>query len=157
MFKKLIAFSLVVYSIYCHSQNPNASYFYNEGIKAFNSNQFVRADSLYTLSLQFQAHVDTYFNRAMCRLKLNKQKGYNEDLAYAASMGDKEAYAMLRKDFEKADTLRVTTKIVTIDSTLVSFYHVTYSTSKTKEVLDTKFNAKNKLLNTVWYTPPHRY
>ena len=153
MFKKILAICALLFNVFCIAQNAQTSFEYQEATKAFVNKDYVLADSLYTVTLRYRPNADTYFKRAMTRQKLNRQKGYDEDLVFAAAMGDNESYTLLKKDFEKADTLRITIKIVNVDSTELGFYHVSYSTSKTKEVLDAKFNDQNKILNVTWYTP----
>jgi len=143
----------MLFSVFCIAQNPHTSSYYQEATKAFGNKEYLLADSLYTIALRYQPNADTYFKRAMTRQKLNLQKGYDEDLAFAAAMGDKEASTLFQKDFEKADTMRIIIKMVNGDSTELGFYHVSYSTTKTKEVLDTKFDSQNKILNVIWYTP----
>ncbi len=153
MLKKFLILCAAHVSLFAVAQNTTASYYYHEGVKAFHQEKYIQADSLYSLSLLYQPHPNAYFNRAMARQKLRRIKGYFEDLAFAAGMGDKESYALLSKYFEKVDTLRVKVKLVDRDSVEIGFYHVTYSNSKNVEVMEAKFNDRNQILNVIWYTP----
>lgn len=153
MLKKILILCALLFSLFTAAQTSNAYYYYREGVKAVHQQKYALADSLYTLSLSSQVHPNTYFNRALARQKLNLPKGYYEDLVYAADMGDTESYTLLRKDFERVDTLPIRIKLIHGDSTELDFYHVAYSTHKTKEVLEAKFNKQNKLLNVIWYIP----
>ncbi|MDF2447616.1 MAG: TonB family protein [Bacteroidota bacterium] len=78
---------------------------YDLGNIAFSEKQFDRADSLFTLSLKIWPHPDTYFNRAVCRRRMNDFSGYCIDLSAAANMNDKESYRLYCKECAAIDTI----------------------------------------------------
>ncbi len=58
------------------------------GNTAIAKKEYDRADSLFTLSLRILPHPDTYYNRAVCRRRMNDFSGYCVDLASAANMSN---------------------------------------------------------------------
>jgi TonB family protein len=88
------------------AQNKDLSLeYYNLGNEAFSKQDFKKADSLFSLSLDLKPHRDTYFNRAVCRQKLNNFKGYCIDLKSAANLGDDEGKKVFCKECSKQDTI----------------------------------------------------
>ncbi|PBQ32420.1 hypothetical protein CNR22_11780 [Sphingobacteriaceae bacterium] len=143
--------------ILCLAQNFNAQEdpavaFYNQGVLAFKKNEFVKADSLYTLSVRLSQHPDAYFNRAMARLKLDNKTGYFEDLMAAGILGDKESQEMFRIQTLRSDTLRFCTTIVDYhsDSTVTNFSYIIYTLQNMPQKLELKYNAQNILVNVNW-------
>lgn len=151
MFKYLAVFFSLLSSVRVSAQDLSTDY-YNRGVVAFQTLQFAKADSLYTLSLRISPSTDGYFNRAMARLKLDNKKGYFEDLLAASILGDKESTDMFKMQTVTIDTLRVATSIVSgkLDSTVVHSHYVIYRFLNMEEELELKYNSRNGLINVSW-------
>ncbi len=78
---------------------------YEAGNRAFSKNDYRAADSLFSLSLALEPHPDAYYNRAVCRRKMNDFKGYCLDLHDASELGDLEANKLYWKQCAKRDTV----------------------------------------------------
>jgi TonB family protein len=78
---------------------------YDAGNTAFAKNDYRTADSLFSLSLELEPHPDAYYNRAVCRRKMNNFKGYCQDLEGAAELNDQEAGKLYWKQCVKVDTI----------------------------------------------------
>ncbi|MDF2451497.1 MAG: TonB family protein [Bacteroidota bacterium] len=78
---------------------------YDQGNIAFSQKEYKKADSLFTLSLLILPHPDTYYNRAVCRRKLNDFAGYCTDLGASAGLNDKEARKIYWRECVKSDTI----------------------------------------------------
>jgi len=100
---------------------------YDLGNTAFAKKEYDRADSLFTMSLRILPHPDTYYNRAVCRRRMNDFSGYCVDLASAANMRDKESYRLYCKECAKIDTLF--TKSTNEIGTPKDFDFVTFTTN----------------------------
>lgn len=95
--------------------NDESKELFDSGIIAFAKLDYEKADSLFSLSLKLMPHPDTYYNRAVCRRKMNNFSGYCVDLAAAANMKDNESYRLYCKECAKIDTsfIKNTNEIVT--------------------------------------------
>ncbi len=78
---------------------------YDQGNIAFSQKEYKKADSLFTLSLLILPHPDTYYNRAVCRRKLNDFSGYCTDLGASAGLNDKDARRIYWRECAKSDTI----------------------------------------------------
>lgn len=85
--------------------NDDSKKLYDLGNEFFAKKNYEKADSLFTVSIKLIPHPDTYFNRAVCRRRMNDFSGYCTDIAAAANMGDKESYSMYCKECAKIDTV----------------------------------------------------
>lgn len=101
--------------------------YYDLGNTAFAKKEYDMADSLFTVSLKILPHPDTYYNRAVCRRRMNDFSGYCVDLASAANMRDKESYRLYCKECAKIDT--VYTKGANEIGTPKDFDFATFTTS----------------------------
>lgn len=97
--------SLFVFQDFVAQENDESKELYDLGNVAFSQKDYKKADSLFTLSLNILPHPDTYYNRAVCRNKLNNFSGYCTDLAAAASLNDKESRRIYWKVCAKTDTI----------------------------------------------------
>jgi len=104
MLRTFFLFFLILFLNKTFAQKDTAFVYYELGLKAFNDKQYKKADSLYSLSLNIKMHPDTYYNRALTRMKLNNKQGYCEDICRAATMGDRESDTIFRTDCGSADT-----------------------------------------------------
>ncbi len=100
---------------------------YDLGNAAFAKKEYDKADSLFTTSLKILPHPDTYYNRAVCRRRMNDFSGYCVDLASAANMRDKESYNLYCKECAKVDT--IFTKGTNEPATKKDFDFATFTTS----------------------------
>ena len=78
---------------------------YDAGNSSFANKDYRTADSLFTLSLELEPHPDAYYNRAVCRRRMNDLKGYCLDLEGAAELNDREAGKLYWKQCAKRDTV----------------------------------------------------
>lgn len=78
---------------------------YDSGNAFFAKQDYRAADSLFSLSLKYERHPDTYFNRAVCRRQLNDFEGYCLDLNSASELYDAEATRLYWKQCAKKDTV----------------------------------------------------
>jgi len=91
----LIVLILVGFGAHAQKQIGTLAIRYFEyGNEAKNKGRYREADSLYTESLKWGSHANTYFNRAGARRELGNDEGYCSDMAEAASMGDFEAWQL---------------------------------------------------------------
>ena len=100
-------FCTLLFVALCYQAQPKskAVKLYDAGNSAFAKNDYRKADSLFTLSLDLEPHPDAYYNRAVCRRKLGDSKGYCMDMRAASKIGDKEAYKIFWKQCAKRDTI----------------------------------------------------
>jgi TonB family protein len=99
-----LAFTLLIVSLGLAQSKSKAVKLYDAGNEAFASKDYHIADSLFTLSLDLEPHPDSYYNRAVCRRKMNDFKGYCLDLEEAAELNDHEAGKLYWKQCAKRDT-----------------------------------------------------
>ena len=108
--KKIIIISLF-YNSFCISQNDKhynfdakANYYFELGLKEFNTKNYKTADSLFTLSIENYPSADAYFNRAICCKKLFKIDAYCYDLSTAVMFGDDGSKKLYIAECGKIDT-----------------------------------------------------
>lgn len=116
--KFLLLFSFIIFASGAYAQKKEkAAELFNNGVDTFDKNDFKTADSLFTLSIALDPNPDTYFNRAVCRKKLNDFTGYCIDLGSATALGDKTASGVFWKECAKGDSIyRKDGEVVTSDS-----------------------------------------
>lgn len=85
--------------------NDYSKKLYDLGNIEFSKKNYDRADSLFTESVKLVPHPDTYYNRAVCKKRMNDFGGYCTDLAAAANLKDVESYRLYCKECAKIDTL----------------------------------------------------
>lgn len=101
----LLVLTLLTSSFCLAQPKSKAVKLYDAGNIAFAAKEYRRADSLFTLSLNLEPHPDAYYNRAVCRRKMNDFKGYCLDLEGATSLNDQEAAKLYWKQCAKRDTI----------------------------------------------------
>lgn len=101
----LLLCCLFAFENFVAQESDESKELYDLGNVAFSQKEYKKADSLFTLSLNILPHPDTYYNRAVCRNKLNNFAGYCTDLAAAASLNDKESRRIYWKVCAKTDTI----------------------------------------------------
>ena len=96
MFPRLLILVFVFAPAFAAAQENGAAAikYFDRANDAKAKGQFHQADSLYTESLKWAKFASTYFNRALVRQKLKDTEGFCEDMAWAASMGDAEAWQL---------------------------------------------------------------
>lgn len=123
-------FCTLLFVALCYQAQPKskAVKLYDAGNSAFAKNDYRKADSLFTLSLDLEPHPDAYYNRAVCRRKLGDSKGYCMDMGAASRIGDNEAYKIFWKQCAKLDTVLTPkeNEQVTISSFKSAEFKVTY-------------------------------
>lgn len=77
---------------------------YNRGVTCFEKDQFIKADSLFSLSIERYPNAENYLYRAKCRGKNANKKGYCYDLAYSSFYENSEAVKLFLKACGKIDT-----------------------------------------------------
>lgn len=122
---------LFLVSCYLYGQKVDTSeIYYQAGIKEFSVRNYKVADSLFSISLKYNKHKDTYFNRAVSREKLNNKKGYCEDLVDASILGDTEALTVFCQTCGKAiDTLYFLSDNSKGDKKHFYYYKVNYTSN----------------------------
>lgn len=123
---------------------------YLAGSKALQKNQFLKADSLFTLSLNIDSHLDSYLNRAIARNKMGRGQGYCEDLRTGAALGDKEAHTAFIRDCGSADTILLNEKGGLTSAQNEIAKEITYQTNYPGKVLKVQLNYKNEFLGISW-------
>lgn len=73
---------------------------YKLGLEAFEKNDFILADSLFTLSLEMDPTANTYFSLAVTKHKLGDICGYCNNILHASNYGDKEAAKLYSSNCE---------------------------------------------------------
>lgn len=82
----------------------NSLIYYNQGIDSLNAGNYQSADSLFTLSLNFESSPNTFFNRALARKKLENMEGFCNDIFMATAHEDAEARMLFLKLCTNTDT-----------------------------------------------------
>jgi len=101
-----LTFLLIFFKTASFSQTTDSSlYYYNLANKALQNKNVILADTLYSKSLKFLKHPDTYYNRAVIR-KANKNIAwYCADIQSAANLGDTASYNEFWKNCGTVDTI----------------------------------------------------
>lgn len=124
--RRLILILTLFYSLSIYSQN--SSDLYNQGIIAFSKNQFVLADSLFTVSLKYRLSPDAFYNRAATKLVLRDTCNACKDLLFLKdNYMDKEGTKLLNEIcFRKLDTIYYDKKFLPINKNeKYRYYEVT--------------------------------
>ena len=121
--------------------------YFNKGLEAFQKKQYREADSLFSESLFFQPHKDTYFSRAAVRKKLRNQAGYCSDLAQAAVRGDQEADSLFKQGCGSVVTKFVDLQNKEVDKTQSTYRVIRYENLVDSTVLAVRFDNKNNFIN----------
>lgn len=130
-----------------HSQSDDFSnQYYNEGLKAFNNEDYKLADSLFTLSLSIIPAADAYFNRALCKKQLNDFSGYCLDLFNSSRHLDKEADSIFWMKCGNKDSVIYDSYDNIIDSSKVLFKEVFESCDLLSYYRFHEYNFKEELL-----------
>lgn len=93
---------------------------YDEGIKYFEQNEYMIADSLFAESLKLYPHPDTYFNRAVARKRVGDEASFAQNLERAMELGDTAARNIYYRQCTVADTFYLTKD--NKQATLFDFY-----------------------------------
>ncbi len=93
---KLLIIALIISGSYTQAQNLKYQILQNMGVEKMQAGDLKAADSLFTESLMIFPHKDTFFNKALVKLKQNDQHGFCDFLYWAAFYGDKEADSLYK-------------------------------------------------------------
>lgn len=135
---------LINYPDFSFAQSKNNFIdFYAQGVDEFKNEHWLKADSLFTESLNLWLNEYTYYNRALTRFRMNDTKGGCEDLRKAVVFGDsasayfyckycgiidtvyKNDSGLIVRAKESADKLIVQLKTMDsllVDSTVIKFW-----------------------------------
>ncbi len=100
----LIVLTGKVYSQQYGSAKSIAIKRYNKGVKQFKKENYIKAIKYFNLSISARPHKDTYYNRAICNLKLGDHENYCMDLMNARLYGDKTLEKLYNNKCLKKDT-----------------------------------------------------
>jgi len=96
---------IVLCSVSGFAQNRKAGRLYYRGMKAYNSNNLKKADSLFTLSAELSPNIDVFFNLATVKNELGDQCGSCDYLNKAWDYGDTAAHGMIKKYCFERDSI----------------------------------------------------
>ena len=163
--KNILITILIPLSVFVYGQSNKSVKLYNEGLKMFQEKQFIKADSLFTLSNNLYPHVDTYYNLALTKFQLNDTCGFCQNMNIAIKYNDLDAGAMFYKLCVRHDTIKfgelkndtllfsvVSTGICTKER-IQRFYIKDYKNQKITAfyfVQDLNSNQTQKLVTTVF-------
>jgi len=88
-----------------YSLKAQKSSFIKKGDKYFNKENFIKADSFYTLALEEYPNRDVFFNKALCQYHLNKTDGFCLNLRKAKEMMDEQATELFWHHCAAIDTV----------------------------------------------------
>jgi hypothetical protein len=136
-------------------------YFYDRGNKAIQEKNYPLADSMFTISLKYLRHPDTYYNRAAVRKKMGNMKGYCIDLGNAANMKDTVANRLFWKNCGKMDTVYYP-HIISVDKDNFIYMDIIAKCIYTTDAKFNRFDSKKKLIasweitnnDTIFYLTP---
>jgi TonB family protein len=114
------------------SQNNLAIKYYDQAVSYFNQQKYKVADSLFTLSNNFEPHKDTYYSRAICRLKMKNKDGYCMDLLSANIMGDIESDKLFWRDCGTIDTTYFDANSKPCNKSQYTYKEIKYKSSYSK-------------------------
>jgi len=113
MKKELFALCLIIQALVVFSQHKNADKSFKLGVKALELKAYQEAVNQFTLSLEEDPNVDTYFNRSMAYYYLGDSCGFCNDLKSAAGLKDSQAEDLyiqkclyFRLDYNVPDSIR---------------------------------------------------
>lgn len=138
---------LIVLPIVFSAQTKNEALInYNLGVAAFTKEDYKNADSLFTLSLSKQEHIETYYKRALCRKNLANFNGYCVDLGSAYALGDPIAQELYWKECAKADTIFKNNGSVVKNDEYFETVEFIYTFAYNGNMKYDKYNSLGKLL-----------
>lgn len=100
----LIAFSMLVKAQNISDLFQRSEELYSKGLKYFDKRKYLTADSLFGESLKLVPHPDTYYNRAVTKIRMGDTTGFARNLEYAMELGDTNARNIYDKKCANIDT-----------------------------------------------------
>lgn len=163
--KSIITFVTLLFSfsgIFGQTKD-SASYYYSLGNEELGRMNYTVADSLYSLSLKYFKHPDTYFNQALARKKLGNMKGYCIDLSNAANLRDTAANKLFWKNCIKIDTLYYNKDNSNASKYAFSYMDIISKCIYTTDCTYKRFNIDKNIIvsaevindDTLFYTTPN--
>ena len=89
-------------------KNKQAIATYQLGVKSFRQGKLQEADSLFTVSIAAEPHVDAFYNKAMVNKKLGNSSTYCTNIQLAKELEDKESTKLFFSDCCTIDSFYVT-------------------------------------------------
>ncbi|MPM01268.1 hypothetical protein SDC9_47507 [bioreactor metagenome] len=108
--KTIFYFLLSFFPLLFFAQDPIADKLYDQGVAAFNIEDYDAADSLFRLSAEMQPNMDVYYNLAIVKNRLGDQCESCNYLELAGIYGDSEAQKKFEKHCLKRDTIYYSNK-----------------------------------------------
>ena len=146
MLEKKITVLFMLICTYLGAQTDKSLEYYNAANLATSNKQYELADSLYTLSLSLVPNLDTYYNRAIVRKKMNKMSDYCSDIGNASFLGDRESTDLFFKDCCSKDTIYYNHEGVVVNKGQHIYYEVICQMKYSSDNTFRKYNAANKKL-----------
>lgn len=112
------------------AQSSKIAILQKRGIEAMQSGNYRGADSLFSLSLDLFKDPDTYFNRALSRLKLRDSLGFCTDMNEARLLGDTEAEKLYARKCIYTDTVYYDSTYSVTNDLRKCFYYEIIETSR---------------------------
>lgn len=128
------------------AQHAKAAKDYEIAVGLFNSGQYRLADSLFSVSIQLEAHPDSYYSRAICRKKLGLDSLYCRDLCNAALLRDQESSALFNKGCGRSDTTYFSAYGTSAGKEKYVYYTVHYFFEGSSQVYMAKYNLHNQVI-----------
>lgn len=150
--RQIIIFIFLIQIAHRYSaQTPDSgSVYYKKAVNAFKSQNYVLADSLYSISLYYDANPNTYFNRAIVKSELRDRCGYCENLAFASGMRDKEASILFLKHCGKTDTIYSERISKQTHAVIAPDYQVYFRSQYMNDVLIVRYRMNTSLHSFSW-------
>jgi TonB family protein len=94
MKKPILFLTIVLFQVAVHAQTGVALKYFNKGLTYFEKEQYKKADSLFSLSINAAPSIDAYYNLALTKHKLGDSVCCCLNFKNAADLGDFESYKL---------------------------------------------------------------
>jgi len=98
--------------------------YYKMGTTEMQNGNFVKADSILTLSINLLPYKDNLFNRSIARMALNDTCGFCNDVLFASKFDDKESEKLYNDFCQKSDTTFYNRKMDIVNNDEYRYYKV---------------------------------
>ncbi len=137
--KSKTIFLFIVFPILVFSQKKETEglRLYNLGVKYFSENRIKEADSCFTKSAELEFFIDTYYNLAMCKKKLNDMAEYCHYVEVLRYWNDKESRNLFDSQCIRIDSFLVDSnmKKAEVDSYVFKIKYISSNYTPTKEFI----------------------
>jgi len=118
---------------------------YELGVKSFRQGKLKEADSLFTVSIAAEPHVDAFYNKVMINKKSGNQSTYCSNLQFAKDLYDTESSKLFISDCCAVDSFYVTENYKKASEDRY-FYKLKFITSKYSSYKEFyRYTIKNKI------------